>query len=217
MSSPTYFLIPYSYSSYGRDYCNGGWYYALDAFSVPILVFFDPMVGTTTAHSKNPRVELCEVNPNGTIASWSLIDGSTNVMKCTQRIVHLANVSNSVTIAQVFTTKYGAFIEVQTRRNPSNSSELCMYVIWFNGWESIRSEHLEKLGAYTLGTKYTLTITAESSNRNSTIKFLYEPEGEPPISYALQSGASMSDMYFKSGAYVRVFSFVYILLNLYHY
>ena len=88
-----------------------------------------------------------------------------------------------------------------------------------DGKAATRSEHLEKLGANTLGTKYTLTptITAESSNGNSTIKFLYEPEGEPPISYSLQSGASMSDMYFKSGAYVRVFSFVYILLNLYHY
>ena len=166
-------------------------------------MFFEPTVGRTTTHSVNPRVELVEILADGSDASWSLVDGSINTMKVTQRIMHVAAKFNSVTIAQVFDSDHGWFIEVQTRNISSNA--MGMYVMWTNHWNTTEKKqiNLYKLANYTLGTKYTLTINATSTNSTSYVHFLYEPEGELSVPYDLISGAQYNKIYFKTGTYVR--------------
>ena len=55
-------------------------------------------------------------------------------MHVTHRIVHVAALHQSVTIAQVFDNEYGAFIEIQTRLSEETSGTLGIYVTVFNVW-----------------------------------------------------------------------------------
>jgi hypothetical protein len=113
----------------------------------------------------------------------------------------------------VFDKDHGFFIEVQTRNITLNA--IGMYVMWTNNWNTTEKNkiNLYKLANYTLGTKYTLTINATSTNGFSRVHFLYEPEGELSIPYDLISGAQYNKIYFKTGTYVRNFLILRIIIQ----
>ena len=186
-----------------KAYCSAGWYTSADSSGTPVIAFYDPTVGFTTPGSANPRVELRELTASSALASWSLVDGSTNTMSVVQSVQHVAAVRQSVSffqIHQTFDPGYGAFVEVQTRLSKTKYGTLGIYIIWFGptGAEQI----IPLVSSYTLGTKYTLTVVASSTGGVSAINFTYTEWGSSQsYSRLVSCGCNLSDVYFKAGTY----------------
>lgn len=199
-SAYAYSLLPAVYTISGTAYCSPGFYASTDASGTPIIAFYDPTVGLTTSGSVNPRVELREMTSTGALASWSLVDGSTNTLTIVQSIQYVAAVHQSVTIMQIFDSANGAFIEVQSRL--SSAGVLGISIIWFQDWTSSDTEtKVTLVPQYVLGTKYTLKATASSKNNVSSINFSYVDYAEVSYTATVSCGCSLSDVYFKTGAY----------------
>jgi parallel beta-helix repeat protein len=82
---------------------------ALAAASIPDTFWADngavhfraPVNGVTTSGSGFPRSELRELNPDGSLASWSSTDGKTHTLVVNEAFVHMPNVRTSGTAGVV--------------------------------------------------------------------------------------------------------------------
>ena len=153
-----------------------------DAFYVndDSVVFKAPCGGVTTQNSLYPRSELREMNGN-VHAAWSCISG-THSMTFTGRVQHLPSKKPEVVIGQIHNTSDDV-IEILC----SGSTISAMH----NG---TNYGVLEK--SYTLGTEYTITITAAAG----LITVDYNKNHKAA---QLPCTSKLADNYFKVGCYTQ--------------
>lgn len=206
-------LTSKTYTDGTTQYCSAGFYASQDDGGTPVVVFHVPTSGVSTSGSKNPRVELREMDATGGKGGWSL--GSTKSMSTTQRFVRLPAVHKSVTFTQLFDGTFGAFVEVQTRicsgreTMPDKTTKCNKGGLYAMVWMRDKTtKHIELtcLAPYKEGDKYTLKVDVS----NFAITFNFQPEGGAASTYtapckevATCGAASSPKIYFKTGAYIQ--------------
>jgi hypothetical protein len=146
--------------------------------ATPGVQFTAPCGGQPQPGSQYARSELRELNPNGSLASWSTKDG-THVMSLTQRVTHLPVVKKQLVCGQIHSANaYLVMIELATQE---------LFVRYKDSVIGV----LDK--AYQLGTYFDLEIRAS--------------KGFVDVSYngrrVVHHPMNEKGCYFKAGCYVQ--------------
>ena len=178
--------------------CSGGMYVADDADGDQMVVLYVPIAGTTTPGSKNPRVELRQMQ-SGTSsnAGFNLSNPGTNKLTTTQRVVHVPANYKSTSVVQVFNGGYsaappagfsggGPFIEIITQKcqyswqKVADSGTRCPagaigIGVWKDGKFGGKGGFIFE--EYTLGTKFDLEIVIPGDG-SVTIKYKHTGDAD---------------------------------------
>lgn len=171
MASPTEITQPKL-----STYENAKYFYTTEDRGV---IFMAPVNGATTSNSGYPRSELREMRSNGsTEASWNSGSG-THTMECDLAFTHLPGGKPHVVAMQI----HGANDDITVLRLEGST----LYVTKGD------TTHHASLGAYTLGTRMTVKVVANSGGikwyKNGTLK--------------ASVGGTYSGCYFKTGCYTQ--------------
>ncbi|WP_328473787.1 polysaccharide lyase family 7 protein [Actinoplanes sp. NBC_00393] len=150
------------------------------------MTFWAPEKGVTTPNSKYARSELREMNPNGSVADWTLAGNHT--LSAQLRVV---SVTKNVAVGQVKLGTGGTstkpLAELYYRPNGD---------IFFGTQNSpdASGQTLHKVGNVALGVKWTYVLNVTGSRLNLTVN-------GTRTSYPIPSAFNPYRQYFKAGSY----------------